>query len=1109
MSQVKVWQEMVDIPTYEAGAQDIHPMFLEHRVYQGSSGAVYPYGVTDVLSDEKVMKSYRALWLENDYLKVMLLPELGGRVHKAWDKVKQRDFVYHNDVIKPALVGLLGPWISGGIEFNWPQHHRPTTFMPVDYFIQEQEDGSKTVWMGEMEPMRGLQVMTGFTLHPNRALLEIVSKVYNGNPTPRHFLWWANPAVKGGDGHQSVFPPDVTAVFDHGKRAVSSFPIATGTYYKVDYSAGVDISRYKNVPVPTSYMAEKSDYDFVGAYCHDEGGGLLHVADHHYSPGKKQWSWGYSEFGQAWDRNLTDENGPYIELMTGVFTDNQPDFTWLDAWEEKQFVQNFLPYNSLGTIQNASCDALLKLEREKEQIVWGVYAVAPLVNYRLVITSDKHSSPLLDTAITLQPGEVQRDVLPTNSDGRLTITLFDAQSKAILSYTEHQPQETPLPEVAKAPLPAVEITSTDETWFIGQHLEQYNHASRSPFDYYLRGVELDPLDYRNNLALATLEYNRANDSQAIEYASQALKRAHKLNKNPACGLASLVRANAYERQGKLESAREDYYRATWSGNGKSGGYLGLARLATRDVDYQQALSFCHQSLLSNAANQTVICLKGLVLQLAGQRQESQQWLTRWCAEYPLNPTLHYLLWRQYGDDAHLEQWRQVSGGRGINSLLTAGLMLSCGQPELAQEVLSLLNSQETLPLYFRASMLPVAERVSLLADARAAFPAYVRFPNTLDEVDMLESLTECYFARHLLACFHYSKRNYQRAVELWRECTAMQPDFADAWRGLGIYAWNKQRDGKRAEEYLERAFSLAPQDARLLFERDLLDKLRAMDPQMRLNRLEQHFTVALQRDDLTAEMLGLYNQLGKYSQAAKILQQRKFHPWEGGEGKVTGQYISNLLLNAFQHLVQQQPAQAVELLQQALHYPENLSEGRLSGQTDNDIWFWMGVGAQQQGQSALARNCFIKASAGDRVINVHRYYNDQPVDYLFYQGVALHCLGDNQGASTMFSSMADWADEMAKQTVGRDFFAVSQPDLLALDSDLQQQHQENCLFIRALAYLGQSDLPAFEQQIERLLSLNPAHSRAHQFSVLSGMLAEFAGCVPQATHPEESQLIRT
>jgi len=169
--------------------------------------------------------------------------------------------------------------------------------------------------------------MAGFTLHPDKAYLEIKAQLYNRTNIPQTFLWWANPAVSVDDHYQSVFPPDVHAVFDHGKRDVSSFPIATGTYYKIDYSPGTDISRYKNIPVPTSYMAVNSEYNFVGGYQHDTRAGVLHVADHHVSPGKKQWTWGNGDFGIAWDRNLTDEDGPYIELMTGVYTDNQPDFS--------------------------------------------------------------------------------------------------------------------------------------------------------------------------------------------------------------------------------------------------------------------------------------------------------------------------------------------------------------------------------------------------------------------------------------------------------------------------------------------------------------------------------------------------------------------------------------------------------------------------------------------------------------------------------------------------------------------------------------------------------------------------------------------------------------
>ena len=222
----KIWEEDVVIPTYEIGAPDKNPMFLEKRVYQGSSGKVYPYPTTEKISHEKKDKIWHAVYLENEYLKVMILPELGGRIQRAYDKTNDYDFVYYNHVIKPALVGLAGPWISGGIEFNWPQHHRPTTYMPVDHLAETHEDSSVTLLVGDVDQMYGTKVMTSFTLYPGKAYIEIRGQLYNRTPLPQTFLWWANPAVSVNEYTQSIFPPDVHTVYDHGKRAVSRFPIA-------------------------------------------------------------------------------------------------------------------------------------------------------------------------------------------------------------------------------------------------------------------------------------------------------------------------------------------------------------------------------------------------------------------------------------------------------------------------------------------------------------------------------------------------------------------------------------------------------------------------------------------------------------------------------------------------------------------------------------------------------------------------------------------------------------------------------------------------------------------------------------------------------------------
>ena len=442
-------------------------------MYQGSSGVVYPYPVIESISDEKTNKEWMAVFLENEYIKVMVLPELGGRIQMAYDKIRGRHFVYYNHVIKPALVGLTGPWISGGIEFNWPQHHRPSTYLPTDCDIVENEDGSVTVWINEMERMFHQKGMAGFTLRPGCAYLEIQGRVSNRTPLPQTFLWWANPAVEVNDEYQSVFPPDVNAVFDHGKRAVSSFPIATGTYYKMDYSAGVDISNYRNIKVPTSYMAVNSKYNFEGGYENDTQAGMLHVASHHFSPGKKQWTWGNGDFGRAWDRNLTDEvmenqrslaegksnydnlaspesgaDGnhnsqfstlnskirpgfrPYIELMAGVYTENQPDFTWLMPYEEKQFVQYFMPYREIGIVKQASRDFIFNIEDAGNGKVTLKLMATSRQDVKLVLRNKQNDETYYEKTLTMSPEEVVTESIDVKNAklSELTFSICKAQS---------------------------------------------------------------------------------------------------------------------------------------------------------------------------------------------------------------------------------------------------------------------------------------------------------------------------------------------------------------------------------------------------------------------------------------------------------------------------------------------------------------------------------------------------------------------------------------------------------------------------------------------------------------------------------------------------------
>jgi hypothetical protein len=196
-------------------------MFLEKRVYQGSSGRVYPLPFTDRIAERPVERSWRGIWIENEFLRALVLPEIGGRIHVLQDKTNGCDLIYRQDVIKPALVGLAGPWISGGIEFNWPQHHRPATFLPTEVHIEDGADGSRTIWCGDHDPMARMKAMHGVYLRPGVARLELRVRAYNRTQLPQTFLWWANVATRVHEAYHSFFPPDVFYIADHAKRATS------------------------------------------------------------------------------------------------------------------------------------------------------------------------------------------------------------------------------------------------------------------------------------------------------------------------------------------------------------------------------------------------------------------------------------------------------------------------------------------------------------------------------------------------------------------------------------------------------------------------------------------------------------------------------------------------------------------------------------------------------------------------------------------------------------------------------------------------------------------------------------------------------------------------
>jgi tetratricopeptide (TPR) repeat protein len=1078
--EVKAWSEKILIPTYPIGQPEKNPMFLEKRVYQGSSGVVYPHPVIEQIADEKTNQEYNAVFLENDYLKIMILPELGGRIQRAYDKVRGRDFIYYNQVIKPALVGLAGPWISGGIEFNWPQHHRPSTYSPIDHTIEEHADGSKTVWVNEIEVMFRTRGMAGFTLYPETAYLEIKGKLFNRTPFPQTFLWWANPAVKVNDAYQSVFPPDVYAVFDHGKRDVSDFPIATGTYYKVNYAPGTDISRYANIPVPTSYMAIRSGYDFMGCYEHDEQAGMLHVANHHVSPGKKQWTWGNGDFGFAWDRNLTDEDGPYIELMTGVFTDNQPDFSWLQPNEEKTFEQYFMPYTRIGQVKNATKEAMLNLQWEGGTLQVKVYttavytdAVVRLLQKGQVVKEwTKEISPRLVFEESYQPKE--------KKPGDWGLVVTDKEGIVLVAWQDSDPGERKkdIPAAAVAARKPAEIEQIEDLYLNGLHLEQYRHATFNPIDYYEEGLRRSPEDIRCNNAMGLLLLRRGQFVKAEPFFRKAVASVTRRNPNPYDGEPYYNLGWALKLQGRLNEAYDAFYKAAWNDAWQHSSYLALARIATAQEHFAEALTLVERSLIRNYHSPVARHLKVVLLRKLGRREE----LAPFIRESLRIDAFNFGCLFEENSAAFTTLMRD-----SLNNYLELALdYAQAGLYEEADAVLMVYKGPVSpLVNYYRGWF---ASQRGRTADALAFYTTaakqdpFLCFPNKIEEVLILQDARRCNTgdarAAYFLGNLWYDKRQYAEAIGCWEAAARLDDKYPTVFRNLALAYYNKLGKKEQALHALEKAFALDPRDARVLMELDQLYKIMGKPFDQRLSLLEKHPDLVAQRDDLYLERATLHNQLAEYGKAKQQLASRKFHPWEGGEGKVVGQYLLCHMELAKQAIQRRDWPAALQLLAATETYPENLGEGKLYGAQENDRHYLSGCVYEGLGQPEQAIQKFREATVGISQPAQAIYYNDPQPDKIVYQALAWFKLGEPDRARRIFESFIAFGEQHRNDTITIDYFAVSLPEMLVFDQDINQRNLIHCTYLIGLGHLGLGDEIEGARYLREVLQMDVNHQGA-------------------------------
>jgi tetratricopeptide (TPR) repeat protein len=1092
---VKAWSEPVDMLTYLPAQADKNPLFLEKRVYQGSSGRIYPLAVIDSIDTTPEVRSWQAFHIENEFLRLMIMPELGGRIHVGMDKRTGYDFFYRQNVIKPALVGLAGPWISGGVEFNWPQHHRPATFMPVEVAVERSPDGSVTIWCSDHDPMARMKGMHGICLHPGKAYVEVKVRLYNRTADTQTFLWWANVATRVNEHYQSFFPHDVRFAADHAKRAVTEYPLSQGTYYGVDYGerartsvppyevpsqfvpdgsyAANDLGWYANIPVPTSYMIVGSRGDFFGGYDHAARAGTVAFANHHISPGKKQWTWGNHDFGYAWDRSLTDNDGPYVELMSGVYTDNQPDFSFLAPGETKTFSQFWYPVGAIGTPDLANLDGALRLEAAHEST--SVYLQVTADRPASTITLLRRGVELARWSEDLSAKAPYRFVASgVDADGALEVCV--AQSDNIfLRYAPADIVPVEKPDVATEPPPPEDVTSNDELYLNGLHLEQYRHPTRSAEAYWLEALRRDPGDSRCNHALGRESMRKGEFTKAEQYLRTAIARMTLRNPNPYEGEPHYNLGRVFCYLGRDAEAYSSFYKSTWNAAWRGPAYQCLAEIDCARGEWRKALDHLDRSLLAEAENLNTLNLKVVVLRKLGRGEEAAELLERIRSLDPLDITSRFL----------------TSGRAPSNAQQQLDLAFDLQRAGLLEDALAVLQADvlpapdggETLCLYAAAQVLHQlgreAEAKATWQKAASADPSYV-FPSRLEEMRMLQfALQENpddALAHYYLGNLLYDRRRYHEAIEHWERSVQLDPQFPTAWRNLGFARFNVLHDAHGAAAGFEHAVALSPNDARIAFEQDQLGKRIGVPLKERLQSLEARMTLVQQRDDLSVEYATLLNSAGRSEEALTWLLGRSFGPWEGGEGQVLLQYVrANTLLA--QHAIRQgQSSEAIDFLHKAGNPPRNLSEARHLLMNLSMIDALLGDAFAQTGDDVSARQHWNRAAQqkGD----FQQMQVQSISDSTYWRALALRALGREAEATALFEAIEAYAVQLERETPVIDYFATSLPTMLLFHEDLKERQNITAHFLHAQAQLGLNRMADAQRLLHETLTLDRSHTGA-------------------------------
>ena len=998
---VRVWQDALQIPTYALGAEDPNPPFS-----LGGSARIYPYTMLDDLTDRCEPKSYHAVYLENEFLKVTVLPELGGHLYSLYDKVNRREVLYRNHVLKYGLVALRGAWLAGGMEFNFPNGHTVVTVSPVAFTTRQNPDGSASIVVGDVDLVTEMYWEVTLILHPGQARLEQHVTLFNPTALPNLYWYWANTAVPATDDMRFIYPMREANPHEHG--VLWSFPLHDG----------VDYSWYKNIRQPTSLFARDVHRNFFGAYYPQSDHGVVHVADFCQVVGKKTWTWGVADDGLIWTDLLTDHDGPYNEIQAGRF-ETQLTSEFMPPRRVESFTEFWYPLQGLdgGFVEatpRLALNVTFGLAVNAAQVNFALFPTERIGGVRLHVSLGKQL--LRDVGpLVLDPMKTFKISLPVEdleaAKSRIEITAVGADGATLLRWSAADPVDgnpdfTPVAGTQAPPPKFAEAMSVEELFLSGVEAEKSGNERQAEATYH--AVLKRDAGYVPALVKMAGSAVRAGDFRSAEgYLATALARD---DRNPE----TLYAAGVVYRAAHRWSRAEDMFWADLRfGGDPSSAYAQLGEIALTLKHYDQAVPLLREALGRNASDGMAGVDLALALRLAGRAAEAEKALALVIEQMPLLPYVraeHWIAQSKAGQKTPAvpaDDWTHPFPSTSEVLLQVAAWYRTLNDLDDSNTVLQFalkhLPAASVSPLvyYYLAVNAQEAGNNSRADDfARQGQAAsYDRvFPNRLADAEVLDAVTRDHpldaHAAYFLGNYLFAHGRYEDAAKSWTAALGQGFDYGVLMRNLGLYAWRIKNDLPDAAGFYEKAIKLNPDDYRLY--KDLDDIYFRMGASGRREKLIAEAPAGVRgHDSVMLRRALLMIQEQQFDGALDLLLNHRFKPWEGGL-EIHEMYVLANCAKGRHALAQHQPEAAEAAFRKALEYPHNLGSGKPDKPHNAEVWFWLGEALQAQSKLDAAREAWQQAV---------RQAGGAPLGTL-YRGLAQRRLGEDAMSDKELASLA-------------------------------------------------------------------------------------------------------